>query len=93
MALALGIVAFVVVIGAVIAAFLMAGRQANDEAPKSEPSDFVVPSSRGGFAFRQVDESPSEFKARVARDDAQVLAEERARSERPGPPSADSGHR
>ena len=68
--LALGILALVVVVGAVVVVIVMAGRQANENAPTSEPTDFVVPSSRGGYAFRKVDESPEEFRARVAREDA-----------------------
>jgi cell division protein FtsN len=84
MALALGIILAVVVAVAVVVVIMMAGRQAAEEAPKSEPTDFVVPSSRGGYAWRQVDESPAQFKERVAKDDAQA-AEEARQSQRPGP--------
>jgi len=67
----LGIGAIVAVVGAVIAVAVMAGRQAKEEqSPASEPTDFVVPSSRGGYMWRGVDESADEFKARVARDSA-----------------------
>ncbi|WP_394823814.1 hypothetical protein [Pendulispora albinea] len=67
----LGIVALAAIVGAAIAVVVMAGRQAREEqAPSSEPTDFVVPSSRGGYMWRGVDESADDFKARVARDRA-----------------------
>jgi len=65
----LGIVALVAVVGAVVVVVVLAGRQAREEqSPQSEPSDFVVPSSGGGYAWRQVDETADDFKARVARE-------------------------
>ena len=71
MALGLGILALVVVIVAVVVAIVLAGRQADVEAaPKSEPSDFVAPVSSGGFAWRQTDETPEQFRERVARENA-----------------------
>ena len=71
MMLALGIFALVIVVGAVVAVIVMAGRQASENAPTSEPTDFVVPSSRGGYAWRKVDETPEQFHERVAREDAE----------------------
>jgi hypothetical protein len=71
MALALGIFALVIVVIGVVIAIVLAGRQADVEAgPKSEPSDFVAPVSSGGFVFRQTDETPEQFKERVARENA-----------------------
>jgi hypothetical protein len=71
MALALGIFALVIVVVGVVVAIVLAGRQADVEAaPKSEPSDFVAPVSSGGFAWRQTDETPEQFKERVARENA-----------------------
>jgi hypothetical protein len=80
MALALGVVALLIVLVGVVAAIVLAGRQADVEAaPKSEPTDFVAPVSSGGFAFRQTDETPEQFRARVARENA--AAEAAARKE------------
>jgi hypothetical protein len=71
MALALGIFALAIVVVGVVVAIILAGRQADVEAgPKSEPSDFVAPVSSGGFAWRQTDETPEQFKERVARENA-----------------------
>lgn len=74
MLLGLGLVALVVVVGAVIATIAMAARSA-DRPPPSEPSDFVAPVSSGGYRFRQVDESTEEFHARVARENAEAAAQ------------------
>ena len=74
----LGIVALAAVVGAVIAVVVMVGRQANEEqSSDSEPSDFVVPSSRGGYTWRHVDESSADFKARAAREDADSKSKSR----------------
>ena len=71
MALALGIFALAIVVVGVVVAIVLAGRQADVEAaPRSEPSDFVAPVSSGGFAWRQTDETPEQFKERVARENA-----------------------
>jgi hypothetical protein len=71
MALGLGIVALVLVAVGVVVAIVLAGRQADVEAgPKSEPTDFVAPVSSGGFAWRQTDETPEQFRDRVARENA-----------------------
>jgi hypothetical protein len=69
MALGMGLVALVIVAVGVVVAILFAGRQADEEAaPKSEPSDFVAPVSSGGYAWRRTDETPEQFKERVARE-------------------------
>ena len=70
MLLGLGIVALVVVIVGVVATIMMAGRQANEESPSSEPGDFVAPVSSGHYRFRTVDETPEQFRARVSRESA-----------------------
>jgi len=71
MALALGMIAVGVVLVAVVVAIVFAGRQADqDAAPKSEPSDFVAPVSSGGYRFRRTDETPEQFKERIARENA-----------------------
>lgn len=70
MLLALGIVALVVVIVGVVATIMMAGRQANEESPLSQPGDFVAPVSSGHFRFRTVDESPEQFRERITRENA-----------------------
>jgi hypothetical protein len=69
MALVMGIIALGVVLIAVVAAIVFAGRQADEEAaPKSEPSDFVAPVSSGGYSFRRTDETPEQFKDRIAHE-------------------------
>ena len=69
MMLGIGILALLVVIAGVAIVIAMAGRQANaDTAPKSEPGDFVAPTSSGGYSFRNVDESADQFKDRIARE-------------------------
>lgn len=77
MLLALGVVALVVVIGGVVATIMMAGRQASEESPLSQPGDFVAPVSSGHYRFRTVDETPEQFRARITRETAS-LAEGRA---------------
>jgi hypothetical protein len=74
MALVLGVVALVVVVGGVAAVLVMAGRQAREESgPESEPGDFVAPVSSGGYRWRQTDETVEQFQARVARENAAAL--------------------
>lgn len=69
--LTLGLVALGVVVVGVVVAIVMAGRQERAErAPESVPSDFVAPVSSGGYAWRRTDESPEQFKERVARENA-----------------------
>ena len=73
MLLAMGLLALAVVIGGVVVAITMAGRQASlEQAPKSEPGDFVAPVSSGGYAWRNVDESADEFKSRIASKNAAI---------------------
>ncbi len=72
MLLALGVVALVVVIGGVVATIMMAGRQANEESPLSQPGDFVAPVSSGHYRFRTVDETPEQFRQRITRENASL---------------------
>ena len=83
MLFALGAVALIVVVGAVIAVIVMAGRQEKEErAPVSLPGDFVAPVSSGGYAFRRTEESEDEFKKRIANANAD---HEKRKSSRPPP--------
>jgi hypothetical protein len=78
MALVLGVVALVVVVGGVAAVLVMAGRQAREESgPESEPGDFVAPVSSGGYRWRQTDETVEQFQARVARENAAAPANDK----------------
>ncbi len=70
MLLALGIVALVVVIVGVVVTVMMAGRQANEESPLSQPGDFVAPVSSGHYRFRTVDETPEQFRDRITQENA-----------------------
>jgi hypothetical protein len=75
LALVLGVAAFAAVIAGVATVFVLASRQAReDEAPPSRPDDFVAPVSSGGYRWRRTDESPEEFHARIARENAPPLA-------------------
>jgi hypothetical protein len=70
---ALGIIALVCVVGGVSAVLVLARRQVSEEAgPESLPSDFVAPVSSGGYRWRKTDETPEEFHARVARENAEA---------------------
>jgi hypothetical protein len=76
MALVLGIAAMVALIVGVGIVLVAGARQAREEqGPTSHPSDFVAPVSSGGYRFRQPDETPEQFHARVARDGAATAAE------------------
>jgi hypothetical protein len=67
----LGVVALIVVIGGMVLAIRLAGAQESAERPPpSEPTDFVAPVSSGGYAWRGVDETPEQFRERVARENA-----------------------
>jgi hypothetical protein len=71
MLFALGLLALVVAIAGVAIVAVMAARQASaDGAPRSEPSDFVAPVS-GGYSWRGTDETPEQFKERVARENGE----------------------
>ena len=71
MLFALGLGAFIAVVASVTVVMLMAARQATEDAtPPSEPTDFVAPVSSGGYVWRGTDESPDEFRARIARENA-----------------------
>jgi hypothetical protein len=70
-----GVLALVAVLLAVRLAFGLARRQAEEELPPvSTPRDFVAPLRSGGFVWRGVDESPEEFRARVAADAERAAA-------------------
>ncbi|MFO0678968.1 MAG: hypothetical protein U0169_20740 [Polyangiaceae bacterium] len=76
--LVLGIAVLVAVIAGVVAAIVMANRAERADAPPSSvPSDFVAPVSSGGYRFRKVDESPEDFRARIARDNADAASTKR----------------
>ena len=70
MALVLGIAALVALVVGVGIVLVLGTRQAREEQePASHPGDYVAPvSSGGGYRFRQPDETPEQFHARVARD-------------------------
>jgi hypothetical protein len=71
--LLLGVLTFVAVVIGVVTALTMANRQAREEAaPASSPRDFVAPVSSGGFRRRAADESTDEFRARVAKENAEA---------------------
>jgi hypothetical protein len=71
MVLVLGVLALVVVVGGVMAALMLASRQAREEtAPASSPGDFVAPVSSGGYSWRRTDESLEQFQERIARENA-----------------------
>jgi hypothetical protein len=65
----LGIAAFVGLVVGIGAVLLYGTRQAKaEEGPTSHPGDFVARVGKGQFDWRKPDESPEEFRARVARD-------------------------
>ncbi len=75
MLVVLGIAAMVVVVIGVVVVMALARKQVErDEAPASERGDFVAPVSSGAYRFRQPDESPEDFKARVARENEEIAS-------------------
>jgi hypothetical protein len=71
MAIVLGIAALVALVVGVGIVLVLGTRQAREEQePASHPGDYVAPVSSGGYRFRQPDETPEQFHARVARDGA-----------------------
>jgi hypothetical protein len=71
MAIVLGIAALVALVVGVGIVLVLGTRQAREEQePESHPGDYVAPVSSGGYRFRQPDETPEQFHARVARDSA-----------------------
>jgi hypothetical protein len=81
MLVVLGIAAMVVVVIGVVIVMALARKQVEtDEAPKSANGEFVAPVSSGAYRFRAPDESPEEFKARVARENEEIASS--LRSER-----------
>lgn len=59
---------FVVALGLLLVVRLAGAQERRDQAPPSQPSDFVAPVSSGGYRWRAVDESPADFRARVDRE-------------------------
>ena len=55
----------VVVIGVVVVMALARKHVERDAPPPSVGADFVAPVSSGGYRFRDPEESPEQFKARV----------------------------
>src|ERR1700733_2831538 len=54
MALTLGVVAIVLVVGGLTTVLVMAGRQAREDVgPESKPEDFVAPVSSGAYRWRR----------------------------------------
>jgi cytoskeletal protein RodZ len=71
MALVLGVAALVALVVGVGLVLVYGARQAREqEEPRSHPGDYVAPVSSGGYRFREPDESPEQFHARVARESA-----------------------
>lgn len=78
MALALGIVVLVVLVVGVSLVLLRGAREAREEqGPPGRPTDFVAPVSSGRYRWRLADETPEQFRARVARDEARAEPERR----------------
>jgi hypothetical protein len=78
MLVALGIAAMVVVVIGVAVVMALARKQVeHDEPPPSTGGEFVAPVSSGGYRFRAPDESPEEFKARVARENEEIASSRR----------------
>ncbi|MEO8797740.1 MAG: hypothetical protein ABI551_07640 [Polyangiaceae bacterium] len=72
MLMTFGILALVVVLLLLGGAMLVGARHAREEAgPESQPTDFVVPTTSGGFEWRATGESTTEFKARVDRENVE----------------------
>jgi len=67
MLFALGLFALIAAIAGVAVTAMIAARQSTDDAPPSEPTDFVSPVSSGGFVWRGTDETSEAFKERIAR--------------------------
>jgi hypothetical protein len=68
----------VVGVGLVVALRLARAQEADELPPPSEPTDFVAPVSSGGYAWRGTDETPEQFRARVARQNAEAQVKPRA---------------
>lgn len=78
MMVALGIVAIAVVVVGVVAVLVMASRQSKQDAPPpSRPADFIAPISSGGYRFREVDESPDQFRDRVKQENEEIESQSR----------------
>lgn len=71
MALVLGVAALMALVVGVGIVLVYGARQAREEeGPRSQPGDYVAPVSSGGYRFREPDETPEQFHARVARESA-----------------------
>ncbi len=78
MLVVLGIAAMVVVVVGVAVVMALARKQVErDEPPASVGADFVAPVSSGDYRFRKPDESPEEFKARVAQENEEIASSRR----------------
>ena len=76
--LALGIAAgLVLVLGVVVVTALARKQVESDAAPPSRGGEFVAPVSSGQFRFRDPDESPEDFKARVDRENEEIASSKR----------------
>ena len=75
MLVALGIAAMLVVVIGVVVVMALARKQVEaDAAPPSIGADFVAPVSSGGYRFRDPDESPEQFKARVDQENEAIAS-------------------
>ena len=80
MLVALGIATMLVVVAGVAIVMALARRQVEgDEPPPSAGADFVAPVSSGQYRFRDPDESPEEFKARVERENEAIASSQRGK--------------
>ena len=78
MLIVLGIAAMLVVVIGVVVVMALARKQVEgDAAPPSRGADFVAPVSSGGYRFREPDESPEDFKARVDRENEEIASSRR----------------
>ena len=84
MLVALGIAAMLVVVIGVAVVMALARKQVEaDAAPPSVGGDFVAPVSSGGYRFREPDESPEQFKARVDQENEEIASSRRGEDLQP----------
>lgn len=82
MLVALGIATMLVVVAGVAIVMALARRQVEgDEPPASAGADFVAPVSSGQYRFRDPEESPEEFKARVERENEELASSRRGQQQ------------
>jgi hypothetical protein len=65
------------VIGALLLARFARRNALEEAAPPSRGADFVAPVSSGHYRFRQPDESPEQFKARVEAENEEIASSKR----------------